>query len=282
MKVLVTGASGYIGQHLITNILHEKIDIIASASSEKSIDKFKWKNDVKYVSLDIFNYDNSLNLFKYFDSPDKVIHLAWRGLPNYNDKFHFENNLPKDVQFLTNLITNGAKDITVAGTCFEYGLQEGSLLEEMETYPCTYYGLAKDSLRKYLELLSLQHKFKLKWLRLFYSFGDGQSEKSILSLLKMAIQNKLTSFEMSGGEQIRDYLPIEIMTQKIIDVSLKSDYAGILNICSGNPTKLKDFIFEYLQDQNIELKFGVFPYNKYEPMEFWGDTEKFKNVLNNI
>jgi nucleoside-diphosphate-sugar epimerase len=282
MKVLVTGASGYIGQHLITNLLQKKIDIIASASSEKSLDKFKWKNDVKYVSLDIFNYDNSLNLFKHFDFPDKVIHLAWRGLPNYNDKFHFENNLPKDVQFLTNLITNGVKDITVAGTCFEYGLQEGSLLEEMETYPCTYYGLAKDSLRKYLELLSLQHKFKLKWLRLFYSYGDGQSEKSILSLLKMAIQNKHTSFEMSGGEQIRDYLPIEIMTQKIIDISLKSDYAGILNICSGNPKKLKDFIFEYLQDQSIELKFGVFPYNKYEPMQFWGDTEKFKNVLNNL
>ena len=75
-----------------------------------------------------------LNYFNFLKSPS-LIHLAWEGLPNYKAAFHVEENLPRHFPFLKNLIKNGLKDLTVTGTCFEYGMQEGSLQEDMEVFP---------------------------------------------------------------------------------------------------------------------------------------------------
>ena len=93
LKILVTGASGFIGNHLIKELLkNTNHEIIATSRDIEKAKKYEWFSRVKYISYDL-NSQEELNLFEYFDKPDKIIHLAWDGLPNYNDLIHIEKNL---------------------------------------------------------------------------------------------------------------------------------------------------------------------------------------------
>jgi dTDP-6-deoxy-L-talose 4-dehydrogenase (NAD+) len=85
---------------------------------------------------------------------------------------------------------------------------------------------------------------------------------------------------MSGGEQIRDYLPVEDVARYIGKIALQKKVTGIINICSGNPQKLIDFINCYLLKKNkmIKLNLGYFNYSDIEPMWFWGDNSKLKLI----
>ncbi|MDD3573912.1 MAG: NAD-dependent epimerase/dehydratase family protein [Methanospirillum sp.] len=116
---------------------------------------------------------------------------------------------PADYRFIRNMVLSGVRRVLVTGTCFEYGLQNGCLSEEMLTAPVTPYGFAKDVLRKSLVMLQEIHPFTLQWVRLFYLYGPGQNPKSLLSQLDAAIDRGDLVFRMSGGEQLRDYLPVE-------------------------------------------------------------------------
>ena len=154
MKILITGATGFIGNHLLKELLKDtKNEIIATSRDIEKAKKHEWFSRVKYISYDL-NSQEELNLFEYFDKPDKVIHLAWDGLPNYNDLIHIEKNLFNNYQFIKNLVANGLKDITITGTCFEYGMVNGCLSEDIQTNPSNSYGIAKDSLRRFIEELN--------------------------------------------------------------------------------------------------------------------------------
>lgn len=281
-KILVTGATGFIGRYVVAELVKHNCTVIATASSEKNRDVGQQK-EVIFIPFDFRDYDAHVNYYDFFLEPEIMIHLAWEGLPNYKALFHFEENLSGHYALLKNMITNGLKNITVTGTCLEYGFKEGCLSEEMETSPGNAYALAKDTLRKFLQELQKFYPFSLKWLRLFYMYGKGQSPNSILSHLDKAIESGESTFNMSGGEQVRDYLPVEKVAEYITKAALQKDVEGIINCCSGNPVKLKDLVENYLKKRNstISLNLGYYPYLDYEPMNFWGDTTKLQTILKN-
>ena len=232
--------------------------------------------------FDFESIDEQTNYFEYFNRPDICIHLAWQGLPNYKEAFHVEKNLPQQFALLKNLVANGLQRLTITGTCFEYGMQQGCLSESMPAKPDNAYALAKYKL--YQLLVELQHEtaFKLNWLRLFYMYGKGQNPKALFSQLEAAIERGDEVFNMSGGEQERDFLPVETVAEIITRVALQDEEAGLLNCCSGKPVKVKDWVNDYLDRHNatIKLNLGFYPYADYEPMAFWGDKEKLESILN--
>lgn len=278
MKVLVTGATGFIGNHVINELLKHKFQIIATARSNPIIEKSNWLGKVQFIKCDL---NSKIDFFNYFHKPDAVIHLAWEGLPNYKELFHIEKNLPNNFYFLNDLVKSGLKNLTVTGTCLEYGLLNGCLDESMPVKPHIPYSIAKDTLRKSLEQLESQFAFKLKWLRLFYTYGNGQNENSILSQLDRAVKNNDKVFNMSGGEQLRDYLPVEKVAEIIVKSSIQNDITGIINCCSGKPVSIKKMVEDYLIQNGVSIKLnlGYYPYNDYEPFAFWGCTEKLKKII---
>lgn len=282
-KVLITGATGFIGSYVVEQLLHQKCRVIASSLTIEKAQAASWYSSVRYIPFNIKEFDNSINYYEYFDSPDAMIHLAWEGLPNYKAAFHIEENLPRHYSFLKNCIKNGLTDITITGTCFEYGMQDGCLSEDMDTKPANPYAIAKDTLRKSLQQLQQEESFCLKWVRLFYTFGRGQSPNSLLSQLDRALSNNEAVFNMSGGEQERDYLPVEKIAENIIGISLQNKVTGIINCCSGVPITVKHFVEEYLlkKHQHIQLNLGYYPYPDYEPMHFWGDNTLLKSITGN-
>src|SRR5580765_8233745 len=121
-KILVTGSTGFIGSYVIKELLMHDVEIIASSINEKRAKEKSWYQQVRYIPLDIAQLGQHANYFQFFDRPDIVIHLAWEGLPNYRSSFHLEKNLPHHFTLLTNLSENGLNDLTVTGTCLEYGM----------------------------------------------------------------------------------------------------------------------------------------------------------------
>lgn len=279
MKILVTGATGFIGSHVINELLKYDHQIIIAVRNKNSVKHLQDK--IKVIEFDLDNLQSNKNYFSESGKPDLLIHLAWQGLPNYKEKFHLEKNLPSHSAFLKNIVSNGLQNLVVTGTCFEYGMKEGCLSEEMESDPQNPYALAKDKLRKFLEELQKQNSFNLKWVRLFYMYGKGQNPNSLFSQLETALQKGDKVFNMSGGEQLRDYLPIETVAEYIVKIALQNKINGIINCCSGVPVKVKTLVKNYLKEKkkHIQLNLGHYPYTDYEPMKFWGDTERLNSAL---
>lgn len=263
MKVAVTGANGFIGRHVVAALAAAGADVIAVGRSVEG---------PKAVQLDI--HDATPDAFALMGSPDAVIHLAWAGLPNYKSLHHFEDELPAQYRFLSGLVRAGLKRLVVTGTCFEYGMLSGALSEDMRVAPNNPYGFAKDALRQQLQYLQAAHPFQLVWARLFYMYGEGQAANSLLPQLQAALARGDATFNMSGGEQLRDYLPVSEIARILTVLAHSGRNVGVVNVCSGKPVSVRSFVEGWLAEcgATIALNRGHYPYPDYEPMAFWGDA----------
>ncbi len=279
MKILVTGATGFIGNHLVQHLLKNDVEVIATSRSVEKAKQYQWFSKVKYIPCD-FEKEQE-DYFSLFTRPECIIHLAWDGLWDFKNLLHFEKNVPVHYKFIKNMVHYGLKHVVVTGTCLEYGMQYGQLTEDIETKPSTPYGLGKDTLRRYLEQLLTLSPVTFQWIRLFYLYGDGQSEKSLLSQLEKAVQRGEKKFNMSGGEQLRDYLPVEKVAEYIAAIALQKQIQGIINCCSGKPISIRKFVEEYIKRKKyaIELNLSYYAYPDYEPLAFWGDNKKLHRIL---
>ncbi len=185
MRILVTGATGFIGRYVILNLLADGLTVIATSSNEETARNFDWYGKVDYVQCDY--HKQNLDFYNFFGKPEAIIHLAWNGLPNYNEPFHIEENLPVNCRFLKNFVEAGIEKLVVAGTCYEYGMLNGCISENCCTQPVTQYGLAKDTLRKFLEFIIRSSSTSFNWARLFFLYGEGQNPRSLLPQLDKAI-----------------------------------------------------------------------------------------------
>ncbi len=274
MKVLVTGASGFIGRHVLSRLNLNSVETVAVTRKIKN-DHPEIKNG-SWVEMDIARpFDH---IFDTLGCPDVLIHLAWGGLPNYNCLAHFEQELVIHYSFIKQMTTQGLKHVVVAGTCLEYGMQSGSLSEQLLPQPATPYGFAKNSLRAQLEFLQASSSFTLAWARLFYLYGENQAKTSLYSQLKLAVARGDKSFDMSQGEQLRDFMKVDNAAKYFVDLALDRVNVGVINICSGLPVSVRNLVEKWISDNrwNIELNLGHYPYPAYEPMAFWGNPTKLQ------
>lgn len=228
-----------------------------------------WLDDVQFVACDLHGTQDPAAALGV---PDLLVHLAWPGLPNYKDLFHIDRNLPADYRFIQRMVEAGTRQVMVTGTCFEYGMQSGPLSELDHALPANPYGVAKNSLRMHLEMLNSRHPFVLKWVRLFYLHGAGQNPRSVLAQLDQAIDDGLPVFDMSGGEQLRDYLPIERVAGHLASLGEHPGFSGIVNCCSGRPISVRRLVEDRIAERGvaIQLNLGHYPYPDHEPFAFWG------------
>ena len=272
-QVFVSGATGFVGQHLVPLLLKNDYRVVAIARDQNKAAQFEWFKDVQFIRLDFHKNSAQLRIEKGAG----LIHLAWQGLPNYQSLFHVEENLPSNYRFIKSLLEGGVGHVLVAGTCLEYGPKNGPIASTANPSPKTSYAAAKDFLRQQLEFLSKEHPFCLQWARLFYMYGKGQNPKSILAQLDNAITKKDTVFDMSGGEQLRDYLPVEAVAEQLFSL-FESNKSGVYNVCSGTPISIRRLVEERIKERGsaITVNLGRYPYLEYEPLAFWGVRDIFK------
>jgi len=278
MKIFVTGATGFIGHHLVPALLAHGHSVTALSRDKKKALSQPWWPEVDLIHCDIHNITD---ITKTWDNPEILVHLAWNGLPAYKSLHHFEKNLAADYNFIKSMVESGVKRVLVTGTCLEYGMKCGALSETFSTLPVTPYGLAKDCLRKFLQILQQKITFNLQWVRLFYTYGSFQNPNSLLAQLHRAIDNGDQFFNMSGGEQLRDYLAVEKIAKMMTLLVEHPECNDIVNCCKGSPISIRHLVEQHIKKRNanISLNLGYYPYPDYEPMAFWGDSSKLDSFL---
>ncbi|CAI8894871.1 NAD-dependent epimerase/dehydratase family protein [Pseudomonas zeae] len=279
MKVLVTGATGFVGRHLVAALLARGCEIRAVARNAETAQGMPWINDVEFVSADIHAAD--LDVAALTVGIDALAHLAWPGLPNYRALFHFEHNLMADYRFIKSAVEAGVQQVLVTGTCFEYGMRSGPLSESSAPQPSNPYGLAKHTLHLFLQNLQQELPFTLQWARLFYLHGEGQNPNSLLAALDRAIDTGEASFNMSAGEQLRDFLPIENAAGYLAAILQRHDFDGVINCASGQAVSVRSLVEQRLRERGatLNLNLGHYPYPTHEPLAFWAVTECLQQLL---
>lgn len=274
MNILVSGADGFIGKHVCQILLEQQHSVYGLTRKITP----QHNGAVKWIESNITEQINSLDIQGL--QIDALIHLAWPELADYQSQSHVSLYPEQHYTWLCHLIDQGIKKVQVIGTCLEYGMQQGCLDESMSVEPITEYGKGKTLLRQKLTALQATKPFTLQWIRLFYLYGEGQRASSFVPLLMAAIQTKQTLFNMSKGDQIRDYLNVEIVA-KCLTGMIETEYSGIFNCCSNEPISIKRLAQQFILQSasTLKLELGYYPYSNYEPMSFWGNNKAILHAL---
>lgn len=274
MKIAVLGGGGYIGSKLCLELSRMGHKVTCIVRNIDSVNDSILKNCL-VLNYDIDSNSTKINLLKHFNNPDIVIDAAWSNLDDYSSVLHVERTLKSHYSTIENLIKYGLKNLTVLGTCWEYGLQNGMLDEKIETSPIVNYAIAKDLYRKKVFTLRDSNEFQLNWARIFYIYGLDQPSSSIFSQL---INTNNGIFNMSCGDRVRDYLHIETVVDYLCKIATSSVEIGLINVCSGKSIKLKDIVSSWVKLYNLNIKINLcfYDYSEYEPFSFWGSDAKLK------
>lgn len=121
----------------------------------------------------------------------------------------------------------------------------------------------------------------MQWARLFYLHGEGQNVNSLLAALDRAIDTGATAFDMSAGEQLRDFQPITEAARQLVGLLHCRAFSGVVNCASGQPVTVRRLVEQRLQERgaSLQLNLGIYPYPTHEPMAFWAVTDRLAQLL---
>lgn len=274
-KVLVTGAGGYIGRHVVKALCDLGVEVIGADLFPASLDP-----RAELIVYDIF--DGNKDIFKILGCPDVCIHMAWKDGFVHNSDAHM-GNLSAHYRFIRDMTDGGLKQLAVMGTMHEVGYWEGAIDENTPCNPISMYGIAKDSLRRSIFLMLKDKDVCLQWLRAYYIYGDDDRAVSIFGKLLQAAQAGKTHFPFTTGKNLYDFIHVDELARQIAAASMQTEVDGIINCCTGKPMSLAEKIEGYIRehDLNITLDYGAFPDRPYDSPGVWGDAEKIKRIMGN-
>ena len=271
MKILVTGANGYLGKGVVKSLLDDGVEVIATDFKDDHIDK-----RANIIKGDLFSIEKPYN---FFGEPDAVLHMAWRDGFVHKSVNHI-NDLPKHYDFLHKMIESGVKQIATMGTMHEIGFFEGSINESTPCNPQSKYGISKNALRRLVEIDCKDKGTVFQWLRGFYIVGNTNDGSSIFSKIVQAAEKGQKEFPFTMGLNQFDFLDYDIFCRYVADAVEQTDVNGIINICSGRPEKLADRVERFIKENhfNIKLQYGKFPDRPYDSKAIWGDNFKIRVI----
>ena len=274
VKVLVTGANGYIGSHLVKRLLDCGHEVIAVDLKDNNID-----SRALFFSVDIFK--EKFDYYTIFKKPDVLVHLACKDVPVHNSIYHIES-LPSHFLFIKEMIDNGLKHVVTVGSMHDVGYFEGAISEDTEPKPATFYGIAKDSLRRMVQVYAKENAVIHQHLRFFYTYGDDEkSSGSVFSkILKMAKEGSET-FPFTDGKNKFDYIEINELAKQVEAVITQKEIDGIINCCSGKPVAIKEQVEMFISENHLNIRpdYGKYPTRPYDSPCVYGDLKKLTEIL---
>lgn len=275
MKILVTGANGYIGRHVVKALLDKGCQVIACDINTDNVDERAEK-----LNFNFFNLPEG-NVCEAVGSPDVCLHMAWRNGFVHNAPTQM-GDLSAHVAFLNALIDGGLKQLAVMGSMHEVGYWEGAIDETTPCNPLSQYAIAKDSLRRSMMLYCQQKDCILQWLRGFYILGDDKKNNSIFCKLLLAAEYGKETFPFTTGKNKYDFQFVDELAEQIACTVMQTEVNGIINCCSGKPVSLAERVEQFIKDNNLDIKleYGAFPDRPYDSPCIYGDATKINMIMN--
>jgi nucleoside-diphosphate-sugar epimerase len=236
VKVLVTGASGFIGRNVCQQ-MHATGDWEIIAASR--IPAPDLPAGIRPVAIDLLDSGEMRALIAR-EQPTHLLHLAWNATPGVF--WTAPDNLDWTAASL--LLQRafqdaGGRRIVTAGTCAEYDWsQDPCLNEESPLRPATLYGVAKDSLRRLSLAAAQEHGIQAAWGRVFWLYGPAEAPDRLVSDIAAGLAAG-RPVACSAGVQERDFLHVADVAGALV-AALASDWCGVFNIGSGVATAIRD------------------------------------------
>ena len=272
MKILITGANGYIGRHVVSELLNMGHNVIACDLHLNNVDERAEK-----IETNLF--EATENIYEIMNRPEVCIHLAWRDGFVHNSLNHI-GDLSAHFKFLTSMINGGLKHLVVMGTMHEVGYHEGAIDENTPCNPLSMYGIAKDALRRAMLQYCKEKNCILQWCRAYYILGDDKNNHSIFTKLLEAEEAGKEKFPFTSGKNKYDFITVSELAHQISCVAVQDKINGVINCCTGKPVSLAECVEGYITKNGLKIRldYGAFPDRPYDSPCVYGDNEKISQI----
>jgi nucleoside-diphosphate-sugar epimerase len=276
-RVLVTGAAGFIGSHVVRVLLDADRDVGIIVRPGNPMPRLRDVADRLTVMPCELADPTTLRASLAEWRPDACIHLAWYAEPG--KYLTAPENVPALMASLTlldELIRVGCGQIVMTGTCAEYDTDVGYLREGGPTRPLTLYAASKLSLSLMAEQIAVAAGISVAWARLFYLYGPHEDERRLVPALIRAL-TRGEAFPATAGEQVRDYLHVADMASALW-VLAEQRVNGTVNVCSGVPVTMRQVMetIGELVGRGDLIQFGAVPYREWDPPFICGDNRRLR------
>jgi nucleoside-diphosphate-sugar epimerase len=280
MKVLVTGATGFIGSHLTRYLVEKGCEVYIIHRQESNL----WRitdliSQVELIPYDLLNLADRNNLpqIKF----DVCIHSAWYAVPGkYLMAQENINFLNATLTLAMKLQELGCQHFIGIGSCFEYDTSLGYLSETSPTKPQHLYSASKLATQITLEQWAKTLGMKFSWVRLFYQYGTFEDQRRLVPAVITSLLQQ-NPVKLTLGEQIRDFLHIEDVAAAIYAVA-QAELLGVVNIGSGQPVTVREIagtIGTILARTEL-LEFGAIPYSPSDPKFICANNYRLRQETN--
>lgn len=230
--IFVTGGTGFIGRYVVKKLIEKQKEIIVLVRNAQ--DYAVQKNEcIMEGTLDNPNPWKE-QLRKY--SIDTCIHLAWEGIPDYSYEMS-KRNLMYGLTILDICKEIGIKNLVMTGSCWEYDNPHGSVSVDDPVSDANAFKVSKNALRMMAHVFCQENQIYFNWLRLFYVYGPGQREGSLIPhIIKCLREGKQP--ELNGAYNRNDFVYVSDVANAIVKVAENHTYPEILNVGSGYSTQV--------------------------------------------
>ncbi|WP_102346531.1 NAD-dependent epimerase/dehydratase family protein [Bacillus sp. Marseille-P3661] len=279
-KVIVTGASGFIGRHVLEQLLKRGYEVHAISSNP---DRVTINNECNWHLINLFDYEKVDDLFNRIKA-NYLLHLAWELTPG-TYKSSLKNFLwvQSSIRMLHAFHNNGGMRLVMAGTCMEKYLSMGLEVTEAEIKVNTgvnVYGNCKNILKQYMILFTNETNISSAWGRIYNTFGPYENKERLFpTIINSILQN--SEAKCSNGNFYRDYLYVKDVASALTEL-LDSNIQGTVDIGTGKSKLLNEIIMNVgVRMGHPELiKLGAIKINNYEPKTLVANVRRLHQELN--